>query len=212
MTTTAPSALIPVADWPVLRELSGDISQQVFRHVMDAFARPGTLHRLPGEAVPAPLPPALAPLLALTDLMAPLAALSTPDAPSEEAVDEIARLTGAPVVAPEHARFALALSAPEDLARLNRGTHWSPEQGATLVQRVSGAELLAAPEPGAWTLRGPGVPSQNPVHVRVRGLDADWVRTRADLVDDYPAGVDCLLVTDAGDLLALTRTTVLEEN
>ncbi|SEE82453.1 phosphonate C-P lyase system protein PhnH [Ruania alba] len=202
--TTTP--LAPVESWPVLRELSPTVSQQVFHASMEALARPGTLHRLPAGAVPEPVPAALAPLLALVDLMAPLAALPAgPDDATTRAVATVGRLTGAPVVSPGRARFALALAEPLDWVELSTGSHWSPEQGAVLVQRVH--SLTAS---GPWQLRGPGIPPATPATIAVTGLSPAWVTQRAALVADYPAGIDCLLVADDGTLAGLPRTTTIE--
>ncbi|WP_161606283.1 phosphonate C-P lyase system protein PhnH [Microlunatus speluncae] len=120
------------ADWPVLRALSADTSQRVFRACLDALARPGTRHALPIGVLPAGVPPvALAPL-ALTDLMAPLAGLGA----ASGLARRVATATGARLVDPEQARFALALADSGELVRLPIGSAWSPEFGAMLCQRV----------------------------------------------------------------------------
>lgn len=211
-TAVAPTLppIAPFDAWPALRELSPETSQQVFRRLMEAFSRPGTQVRLPDHAVPAPAPAALTPLLALADLMSPLAALETAAVPAAAAVAALSRLTGAPVVAPAKARLALALAEPDDLTDLNAGSHWSPEHGAMLVQRVAEVTVADSPATGTWRLTGPGIPPRTPVCARVSGLSAGWVHQRAVLTGDYPAGIDCLLVTDQGDLLALPRTTIIE--
>ena len=56
--------------------LSSDDSQRIFRAVLDALARPGTLGRLP--SVPG-YPAALLPLLALADLSTPACVLHDDD-------------------------------------------------------------------------------------------------------------------------------------
>lgn len=236
MTATVPTPVLsPVADvtsWPTLTDLSSDASQRVFHQTMEAFSRPGTIHHLPDTAssVPAPVPAVVVPLLALADLMTPLAALTSAlvaedagDDPAAEAVAAISRLTGAPIVEPARARFALALDEPADFSDLNPGSHWSPEQGAMLVQRVAAisdvsdtsdtsdtSDASDAATSGSWRLTGPGVAPHADTIVRVTGLSEDWLTTRQELVGDYPAGIDCLLVTDAGTFLALPRTTMIE--
>lgn len=215
-TVTAPHLPPAVATWPTLRELSPGTAHQVFDACLNAVARPGTMQQLPADAVPAPLPAALAPILALVDLMAPLAALPTasPDAqdPTEAAVELVGRLTGARVVSPGEARFALALGEPESWSDLSVGSHWSPEQGATLVQRVIGLVPATPGSPGAWRLTGPGIPPTAPAGLLVDGLGPQWLAQRSALRADYPAGVDCLLVTDRGELVGLPRTTTIRED
>lgn len=202
--TIAASDLAPVASWPALRELRDDVSQRVFHQIMEAFSFPGQVRRIPSEAVTSPVPPVIAPLLALADLMAPVAALGCGEEAS--AVAAVSRLTGAPVADPSEARFALALSEPDDISRLNRGSHWSPERGAMLVQRVAAIEAGSA----GWRLTGPGIKPGEPTEVRVAGMSDGWAAQRAELTSDYPAGVDCLLVADDGSFIALSRTTVVE--
>jgi alpha-D-ribose 1-methylphosphonate 5-triphosphate synthase subunit PhnH len=236
---TAPDGarLAPVAEWPMLRELDSETAQRVFHAAMDAFARPGTIHRLPEAAVPAPVPAVLAPLLALADIMTPIAALpsrATGDATGDAtgstagaiapstatyaatetgtaaAVAVAARLVNTRIVAPAEARFALALGEPEGLSELNRGSHWSPEGGAMLFQRVAGLTSGTSADAGAWRLTGPGIKPGAPVLLRVAGLGERFLAERAERVSDYPAGIDVLLVTDEGEIAALSRTTRIE--
>lgn len=222
MTATVPTPVLPsvaeVATWPTLTDLSSDASQRAFHRIMEAFSRPGTIHDLPDTAssVPAPVPAVVVPLLALADLMTPLAPLMSAAAdgdedPATEAVAAISRLTGAPLTEPARARFALALAEPADFSGLNPGSHWSPEQGAMLVQRVAGISAASdTATPGSWRLTGPGVAPHTDTIVWVTGLTEAWLSTRQALVADYPGGIDCLLVTDAGTFLALPRTTMIE--
>lgn len=217
----------PVATWPPLREMDADTAQASFHALMEALSFPGTIRALPSGSSTAPVPAAVVPLLALTDLMTPVVGL---DPDGAEAVAAVARLTGAPVAGEDTARFALALGDPGDFSGLHTGSHWSPEKGATLVQRVASLEAQAgtpdAPgsvardsasphggssaDAGCWRLTGPGIPPHAPRVVRVSGLSEAWLSHRQALVSDYPAGVDCLLITDEGELLALSRTTVIE--
>lgn len=207
--TLAP--LAPVAEWPTLRELSPAIAQQVFRAAMDAFARPGTVHRLPPASVPARVPAVVVPLLALADIMTPIAALQSGETPVAEATERAARLVNARVVPPAEARFGLALAEPDDLSALNRGSHWSPEDGAMLFQRVASVEAgTEAGGEGAWRLTGPGVKPGAPAMLRVGGLGERFVEQRAERVSDYPAGIDVLLVSDDGAIAALPRTSSIE--
>lgn len=201
--------LAPVASvgtWPPLREMDAAIAQASFHDLMEAFSLPGTIRTLPTGSFAPPIPAAVVPLLALADLMTPLAGLGDD---GNEAVDAIARLTGAPVAGREAARFALALEDPGDFTGLNIGSHWSPEKGATLVQRVASLES-SSPSPGDWKLSGPGIPPHEPRIVRISGLPNMWLSHRQALVSDYPAGADCLLITDEGEFIALSRTTVIE--
>lgn len=216
-TLLAPNAVPAAATWPVLTELSTDAAQQVFHTIMEAMSRPGTIHSIADQAPNAPVPAAVTPLLTLVDLMTPVTVLDTPNVQQEEAQEIagiISRLTGGPIAAPSDTRFALALEEPRDFADLNRGSHWSPEYGAMLVQRVTGVAEAAdgADAAGAIeiVLTGPGIHPERPTTRFITGLSADWFVTRASLTDSYPAGIDCLLITDEGDFIAIPRTTRIE--
>lgn len=215
MTTAFPTTLPEVAPtdaWPPLRELDPIVAQQIFHVLMDASSRPGTPGRLPEAATRAPAPAAVAPLLALADIMTPIAHLPSGTAPTREAVSAICRLTGAPRAEPASARFALALAEPEDFGDLSTGSHWSPEQGAMLIQRVGPIAVVDPSEAtaGDWHLRGPGIPKHEDRVLRIAGLSDRWRERRAELTSGYPAGIDCVLVTDDGMIAALPRTTEIE--
>lgn len=190
-----------------VRELTPAVSQRVFRSVMDAVARPGSRQRIPVDALPSGVAGAALPLLALADIMTPIGALG--DDPATVAMAQaIGRVVGAQVVQASTARYALALQEPTAMAELSPGSHWSPETGTTLVQRVG--ELTFGGADARWALTGPGIAPGAPVRLSVAGLTERFVSDRAALVGDYPAGIDCLLVTDDGDLVALPRTTRIE--
>lgn len=208
--TPATSASEP--SWQQLRELTPAVSQQVFRAIMDAFARPGTVHRLPVEVLPASVPAAVLPVLALADIMTPISPLASDDPEDSDAVthavDTIGRVVGARVVAVPQARYALALAESSEMSELSVGTHWSPEMAATLVQRV-GTIRVAGGE-SRWLLSGPGIPKDAPVVLSVDGLSERFVAAREQLVSDYPAGIDSILISDDGTIIALSRTTRIE--
>jgi len=194
----------------MLQELAPDTAQRAFREIMEAFSRPGTIRRLPAGIVPAPVPAVLAPLLTLADIMTPVAALSSSAQPVQGALAIAARLTVAPVATPATTRFALAFDESPELAELNTGSHWSPETGAMLFQRVTSLAAADAGAAGSLLLTGPGIPPFAPVSIVAGGLSAEFFATLAELNSDYPSGVDVLLVTDDGAIAALARTTVVE--
>ena len=76
-------------------------SAAVFRQVMEAMARPGTIHTVTGAAPPAPLSPATgAILLTLCDPDTPVHLAGALDCDAVQAW--VAFHTGAPVVGPSH--------------------------------------------------------------------------------------------------------------
>lgn len=217
MTPPSQTAL-PSQAAPSWATLSPAESQLVFRAVLNALARPGTLQRLPArDGVPA----ALLPLLALSDLSTPVCVLAGPAAGEETAGEETAgegtageagwpgavrALTSAPVTALREARLVAALRPVTDgeLSQVRVGTATAPEDGALVTLAVDG---FAPSAPGHF-LSGPGVPG--PAELRVAGLPDDFIRTRRQLTEAFPAGADFLLVAPDGTLAGLPRTTRIE--
>ena len=175
-------------------------SQACFRAVLDAFARPGSIH-----AVAAPLePPAplcratAAALLTLVDGDTPLWV----DDAADEAWDWIAFHCGAIRAEKGLAGFGVSLDAV-GLSGFRAGSDDAPEDGATVVMQV--AALGAGRQ---LRLSGPGL--QHPAPFAVDGMPegfvAEWAANRAL----FPRGVD--LVLCAGDrLAALPRSVTIEE-
>ena len=81
-------------------------SAHAFRSVMEAMARPGTIHDITGAAPPAPLSPAAgAVLLTLCDTDTPVHLAG--DVDCEAMRNWLAFHTGAPVTGPSHCMFAV---------------------------------------------------------------------------------------------------------
>ncbi|MDO5498340.1 MAG: phosphonate C-P lyase system protein PhnH [Propionibacteriaceae bacterium] len=211
--------------------LDDDERQQVFRACLDALARPGKLQRM---AHPLHAPIEL-PMLALTDLMVPVAALAgrrpgqaqeepgSTEFDAEAAATRIAGLTRAPLTTPDSARWVLAGHDPDParVATLAAGTAADPHLGAMLCLPVTGlaevtGETGAAPteagsRPGWRTLEltGPGIRGAR--YLRASGISPELLATRAELTAAYPLGIDVLAISPAGDLLGLPRTTRVRE-
>ncbi|OLT14355.1 phosphonate C-P lyase system protein PhnH [Pseudonocardia sp. CNS-139] len=181
-----------------LAPLDPDTAQRTFRAVLDALARPGTVHRLPaGPGVPA----ALLPTLALADLDTPVAVLTENPDPA----DAVATATTAPVTDLPAARLVAALRplAAGELGTARTGSAAAPEDAALVTLAVPALD-------GGAPLRisGPGIAGTRtlaPV-----GVPADLAAARAGAA--FPAGADLLLVTPDGQLLGLPRSTRIEED
>lgn len=182
-------------------------AQQVFRALLEAMSRPGRIQTLPADVLDDIEPPGLgrgltALLLTLLDaetsawLGAPLA--------SRAAADYLRFHTGVRMHdTPDTAAFAVvgALSAQPDLwSRLMRGSDAAPQEGATLIVELPALhDGTAAP----LALRGPGIAD---VHrLSAGGLDPRFWTARESLQNEYPRGVELILV--CGDrIAALPRT------
>lgn len=186
---TRPGFANPVAD-----------SQAVFRAVLDAMARPGTLHEVhaPSEP-PAPLDRATAAvLLTLADADTPLWL----DPAAEAARAWTVFHCGASHSGVAEATIAVALG-PVALDSFGAGTDEQPEAGATVVLQVA-----ALGRGRAFVLSGPGLLHPAPLLVDglPRGFAAAWARNAAQ----FPRGVDVVLCA-GGTLAALPRTAAMRE-
>lgn len=183
-----------------MRPLSVTESQRIFRAVLDALARPGTLGRLPGiEDCPAPL----LPLLVLADLSTPVSLLGSPSGQSREG--EVRALTSAPVTGVSEARLVTALRpmTADELASVRTGTAEAPEEGALVTLAVNSF----TPNGSSLQLTGPGV--SGAAELSVDGLPSGFTEARRALTEAFPAGADFLLVAPDGRIAGLPRTTVV---
>ncbi|MGF6770155.1 alpha-D-ribose 1-methylphosphonate 5-triphosphate synthase subunit PhnH [Paraburkholderia sp. GAS199] len=182
-------------------------TQAVFRTLLDALSRPGTVgvvgNVLPEVRATRAEPAAFAALLTLCDYATPVW-LAQPDT----ALGSALRFhTGAPLVdEPEQAAFAYIhdAGAMPSLERFALGEAESPEQSVTLLVRV---ESLHGGTP--VVLSGPGI--QHSATIAPLGLPEHFWRERAALAPLFPCGVDCYLVCGA-ELIGLPRTTQAKVN
>jgi alpha-D-ribose 1-methylphosphonate 5-triphosphate synthase subunit PhnH len=177
-------------------------AQQAFRAVLDALARPGTIHPLTAEpSAPPPLASAAAAIaLTLCDYDTPLwlgADLRSADA----VVDWLRFHCGSPITEdPCQAVFAIAGSPSElpPLDHFNPGLPDYPDRSTTLVLQLeslrSGLQLL---------LEGPGIRGCQQLRASPlpRNIDAQLAANRAL----FPRGVDLILVAER-EVAALPRS------
>ncbi len=165
-------------------------SQACFRAVLDAMARPGTIHhvRAPSDPPPPLGRAAAATVLTLVDQDTPVWL----DSAAEGARDWIGFHCGAPPAALEQAAFALALR-PVPMQRLHAGSDDAPESGATLI-----LQLAALGAGQRFRLSGPGLKATSEFMAEglPPGFAADWAANCAL----FPRGID--LVLCAGDRVA----------
>jgi alpha-D-ribose 1-methylphosphonate 5-triphosphate synthase subunit PhnH len=166
------------------------IQQRVFRALVEAYSRPGTVQRF-GELI-AGEPAWLVVLATLLDVHTTLA-------------DPHGLLDGRawPMLesrraAPEQAAFVLCDGARTPEFEPALGSLESPEHGATLMLRV--AELERG---DPLTVSGPGVDGSR--ELAVTGLERGWLERRAAWVGAFPLGVEFILADGSG-VAALPRT------
>jgi len=167
-------------------DLSRDAAH-AFRAALQAMARPGRIERVGGVAPPAPCSAAAGALiLTLCDTTTPLFLAPSHDDPGLR--QWIAFHTGAPIVGPEAAMFALGTwGALSPASRFAIGTPAYPDRAATLI--VEMADLSGS---GAM-LKGPGIKER-------AQLSLPEVAAFQDNRRRFPLGFDCYFT--CGDRLA----------
>jgi alpha-D-ribose 1-methylphosphonate 5-triphosphate synthase subunit PhnH len=175
-------------------------SQACFRAVLDALARPGTLHAAgAGLIAPAPLVPAAAAVL-LTLVDGETGLWMAADFAASR--DWIGFHCGTvPVAAVDTASFVLATDLP-DLAALDAGSDEQPDASATVIVQVA-----ALGRGRALRLSGPGL--RQPAVLEVDGLPEDFPALWAANHALFPRGVDLLLCCGT-TLAALPRSVRVE--
>jgi len=180
-------------------------AQNVFRAVMEALARPGSVQSIASDvAPPAPLTPELgAVALTLIDHDT-LVWLDPVLAANEAVVAWLAFHCGASLTADSGAAaFALVSDAAllPALDDLGQGTDEYPDRSTTVV-------LAAGSVVRPVTLRGPGIKDRFTTELPLPG--GDFIEQWAENRSRFPRGVDLLLVRD-GTVVGLPRTTRISE-
>ncbi|WP_319410555.1 phosphonate C-P lyase system protein PhnH [uncultured Cohaesibacter sp.] len=180
-------------------------SQKIFRAVMNAMARPGTIHALAVDAQPpAPMMPLTAGLLAtLADADTPLW-LGEQMSASKALTDWLTFHVGAPFAAePLDAAFAIL---PGDAGRLaldifSKGVQDYPDRSATLIIEVESLSHKAD-----WFLSGPGI--RHHQAFSVSGLSPLFLSQWQENQKLFPRGVDVIFVEE-GAIACMPRTTAI---
>lgn len=174
-------------------------AQACFRAVLDSMARPGQTHMIAGVSAPSPLCDAAAALL-LT-----LADHETPvwlDPKAQSAQGWIAFHTGAPLVGPAQAAFAMVLSLP-DLTALPNGSDEMPETAATVILQVTSLDTGRR-----FALDGPGL--REPRVIPVKGLPDDFAAVWQRNHGLFPRGIDLILCA-GNQIAALPRSVIVKD-
>lgn len=181
-------------------------AQQVFRSVMDAMARPGTVGTVEvAVAPPAPLGIAAGALL-LTLCDHDTSIWVTPGLSKSTLPGWIGFHTGASLTSDKsEAKFAFVeVGAPvPSLTQFASGTQEYPDRSTTLVVEVPALEGGKPLE-----LTGPGI--RDTATIAPKGLPETFLRQWSDNRGIFPRGVDVIL-TSGRRFVALPRTTKIRE-
>lgn len=176
--------------------------QRAFRAVMNAFAQPGTIVDLCDDAIDAT--GEREPLMTLVRLFVDQAV--TFYCCDDDLADRIAFETKARRSACSEALFVVApgtvSAANAGVADACAGTLVSPEKGATVF--IECARVSATPDEGltGFEVSGPGVKDVN----RFWTDSDEWACVREGRRDEYPLGVEMILVDDGGRLAVVPRS------
>ncbi len=168
-----------------------------FRGIMEAMARPGTIHALTGAQAPKPISVAAATvLLTLCDADTPVCLAH--DVNHAQVRDWLAFHTSAPLVEPDKCMFALgSWEALLPLSQYPLGTSQYPDRSATLI-----VECTQLTTDGA-TIRGPGIPE-------TASLSLPDIECLVENHRHFPRGLD-FLFTCGDRIAALPRSTRIQE-
>lgn len=196
---------------PPTPEMETDIvraTQHIYRRLVDAMSHPG--HRW--QLIPHPLmsieqnqnPTWMASvLLTLVDHEMTLHVVESAD--STDLRNIMTRRTRATEVPMSEADFVAADMAsfdPDSMTTMKRGTLDYPDDGASIVLQV---ESLTATGGPSIALTGPGVKGE--VVLPLGELTTGFIAARNEVTQDYPLGIDVIVVDRSGLVMALPRTT-----
>lgn len=175
------------------------LSQSVYRHLLDVMSRPGSVRRLDADFCHIWPSGMLAVAATLLDQEVGFCVLG--DSQLREAIEEV---TGGRSVSLEIADFIFAPNGDSGglVRHAQRGTQESPDLGATIVYQVERLEEDAGP--GSISLSGPGIEDQaTPLIV---GLGQEELSLIQEINNEYPLGVDLLLIDRENKVMALPRS------
>lgn len=185
--------------------------QGVFRVLLDAMARPGTVRQLPAldEHTPIPSTTGLAAVAqTLLDHEVTFALVPGDEETGAETsgatLAYIRSVTGCRNVSTSDADYVFALGAPPAglAAQLKRGQPAYPDEGATLVSLVPSLDGATG---NSVNLSGPGVPGGTIANIP--GWSIDDLASLAEANAAAPLGIDVILVDAGGQVMCLPRTT-----
>lgn len=190
--------------------------QRAFRSVLDAFAHPGTVYRIEAApdavARPAALDAALETAVRLFVDQAVTFAVA--DAESDALAAYISSETHATRVGAPEADFVIVptradgRTANRAVQEACRGTLVSPEKGATVfvgcTRIANESAVVEGNDPAMLSVEvcGPGVRDVN----RFTVDRLEWARAREERRDEFPCGIDILLVDGEGQIVAIPRS------
>jgi len=178
------------------------LSQSVYRDLLDVMSRPGSVRCLTADfrhIWPSGL---LAVAATLLDQEVGFCVLGdSDDLGIGQAIEEV---TGGRSVNIASADFIFAPNGDSggSIRHAQRGSQEYPDLGATIVYQVE--RLEEDGEPGSITLRGPGI--EDRATPLIIGLDPEELFLIQEINNEYPLGVDVILIDRENKVMALPRS------
>ena len=175
------------------------ITQSIYRDLLEVMSRPGSVRELP-EQISEISPNGLV-AIAATLLDQEVAYAVMDDEGLSTAVRQ--KTDARPVAVPEaDFIFIVGGSSGGQIAEAQRGTHMYPDSGATIMY---GVEQLAeqSTEPTV-DLTGPGIAEV--ARPLISGLDPRDLELLGTINQDYPLGIDLILLDCENRVMALPRS------
>lgn len=196
----------------IVNNVETHVAQRAFRQVLEAFARPGTIGQIDAFPKSGETTPVLGCFETAVRLFVDQAVtFCAVGAASHDVSCWLTVQTHAKQAQAQEADFVLVPVASdavhaEAIAQAKPGTLEEPEKGATVVLLVDSISAVPAKGLTCLDLSGPGIEKTAELYVS----QAEWAHARAERADEYPCGIEVLLVDDDGNVAALPRTTRIE--
>jgi alpha-D-ribose 1-methylphosphonate 5-triphosphate synthase subunit PhnH len=216
-----------VATWQASQQRVIDYSATVFRSLLTALSRPGDILAMPAPDALGGIPDgdsagdidenggdpynryALGVLATLLDPETTFVlGVASGWLERETSLSRwLQRFTGARMVPPSRANFALCLDGENGtrLADLPQGGDAEPEDSATALISVSHISLHPGKASTVLELRGPGI--RETATLAIAGLSEATLEAIDSTREAYPLGVDVFLIDSQGQCAGLPRTT-----
>lgn len=183
-------------------------SQHIFRVVLDALSRPGSVRSIVQHpqlrTVETPAHPGvMSILIALMDHEVTLG--FDRNFAAEDVSALMRRWLAVPTTDATEADFVICElpgAEPDFPELLKRGSLDYPNDGATLVVEVDTLQASAGDE---WELTGPGIETSQ--RLTLPAGSVEFMNARGRAVEGYPPGIDLVFVDESLNIVGLPRTT-----
>ena len=176
------------------------ITQSIYRDLLAVMSRPGTVRKLTEETSGISPHGLVAVAATLLDQEVTFAVLD-----DDELSAAVRRKTDARQVELPEADFVFVVSGSSggQIADAQRGSHMYPDSGATILYQVE--HLAEQSSESTVDLTGPGIADVN--SPLIHGLDTGELELLGTINQDYPLGIDIILVDWDNRVMALPRST-----